>query len=101
MENQPPEGVDTPFIHSPDEVEADKENGLVCFLSVERPCGADCTAFTTYPAESKLLSEQQKNCVLIVAMERLGRYSGGFISMIRPLLDDIKRGMQNPPPSPG
>lgn len=87
---------DTAYIHSPDELEDDDTHGLVCFLSHERPCGADCMAFITQPSESPALNEQQKCCIALVSLERLGRYSGGLLKMVNNFIADVERGTPSP-----
>ena len=75
-------------------------NGLYCFLNPERECGADCMAYTTLPAESPYLADQQKNCTIIVGVERLGRHTGGVLSLLKKSSQDAARKEQKPPPSP-
>lgn len=73
-----------PYIEEPDVLEDDAENnGLVCFMNMDRPCGADCMAYTGETSESKYLSSQQKDCIVLVSAERLGRYAGGILSIIK------------------
>jgi hypothetical protein len=58
-------------------------NGLFCFLNGERECGADCMAYLTEPnSESPHLGLQQKNCILLVSVERLGRSTAGIASLV-------------------
>lgn len=72
---------EAPFIHRPDEIDDSLDNGLLCAFNADRQCGPDCMAFTTVAAESPTLGPQQKNCVLIVSAERVGRYLGGLVSL--------------------
>lgn len=89
---------DTPFIESPEEMEDDAEkNGLNCFLYAERVCGADCMAYTTHQAGSKYLNLQQGHCVLVVGVERLGRYAGGILSLLKNTKADAGRKPGAPP----
>lgn len=75
---------DTPHIEEPDELDDDHEkNGLMCFMDQDRQCGGDCMAFSTSPSESPHLGDQQKHCVLIVGLERTGRYAGGLLSLLK------------------
>jgi hypothetical protein len=69
---------------SPPEVKTDDPtvNGLMCFIDRNRECGADCMAFLSEPSESPILGVQQKNCLLIVSAERLGRYASGIVSTL-------------------
>lgn len=99
------EGPD--FIHPPDKMEDDPRNGLVCFLNMDRPCGPDCMAYTTLPSEAPQLNHQQRNCVLLVSVERLGRHTGILAKLNKELIDqgkkaraDKSRTEQTPPPSP-
>jgi hypothetical protein len=89
-----------PYIHTPDELEDDVRNGLMCFLDTDRMCGADCMAFTTQRSESPYLNHQQQNCAVIVGVERLGRYAGGIMKILRDDKADRARENQKPPPSP-
>lgn len=92
---------DVPYIEPPDELDDDAEkNGLNCFLNDSRPCGADCMAYTTFPSESPHLNEQQKHCMAIVSVERLGRYAGGLLSLLRKSEADQKRYSRTSPPDP-
>ena len=65
--------------------------GLTCFLSPVRVCGPDCMAYTTYPSESPHLSDQQKHCATIVGVERMGRYMGGLLKVIKDSKQDEAR----------
>jgi hypothetical protein len=58
-------------------------------------------AYTTVPAESKILSDAQKSCTAIVSLERLGRYSGGVVGFLKEIKADVARSLQRPPPGPG
>lgn len=82
---------DTPYIVSPDTMDDDPRNGLTCFMDMDRQCGADCMAWQTFPAESTYLSEDQKHCVLLIAAERLGRYSGGILKHMKDSAADSRR----------
>lgn len=74
-------------------------NGLLCFLDGARECGADCMAYTVEPTESKNLSIQQKNCTLLVAVERLGRFMGNLSTDVHKMKADGARNVP-PPPDP-
>lgn len=75
------EMADVPDMKMEDEPQK-TQNGLICFLNDTRECGSDCMAYTPEPAESPSLSIQQRNCTLLVAAERLGRYSAGIASVL-------------------
>lgn len=64
------------------EEEESSGNGLYCFLDMTRECGPDCMAYTITGGESNVLSTQQKNCTLLIAAERLGRYVGSAASTL-------------------
>jgi hypothetical protein len=101
MSGEEEEDEDRPYIETPNELDDDPEkNGLVCFLNMERPCGPDCMAYTTFASESPHLNEQQKHCTLIVGVERLGRYAGGLLSILKKSQADARRAASRTPPSP-
>lgn len=77
-----------------------QENGLFCFLNSARPCSSECMAYTVHPAESQSLGDQQKNCVLIVGVERLGRFSGAIMTLLKNKAADEARTSVKPPPNP-
>ena len=83
------EGLEMPPME--EEEEESPQNGLVCFIDLDRNCGADCMAFTREPFESTSLSTQQSNCTLLVSAERLGRYTGGLVKVIKNAIDDAAR----------
>lgn len=88
---------ETPYIASPDTMDDDPRNGLVCFLNMDRQCGPDCMSWQTYPAESTYLSDDQKHCVLLIAAERLGRYAGGILKHMKDSAADSRRTPATPP----
>lgn len=88
-------GIDT--LEMPEiEEEESRPNGLYCFIDGERPCGPDCMSWTTEPFEAASLSIQQRSCVLLVAAERLGRYSGGLLKVVKNSIDDAARNKNTP-----
>lgn len=87
---------DTPYIEPPAELDDDPRNGLACFIDGNRICGPDCMAFTTQGSESPVLNDQQKHCVAIVSIERLGRYAGGLFSFLKKADADAKRNSSSP-----
>jgi hypothetical protein len=90
-----------PHIEAPDELDDDAEtNGLVCFMNMDRPCGPDCMAYTTFGSESKYLNDEQKHCAAIVGVERLGRYAGGILSLLSKKKADDARAPAKTPPDP-
>lgn len=95
------ENDDTPYIEPPEELDDDPEkNGLTCFLNETRVCGPDCMAYTTFQSESPYLNAQQKHCVAVVGIERLGRYAGGLLSLLKKSEADAKRAARTTPPDP-
>jgi hypothetical protein len=88
---------DDPYIEAPDVLDDHERNGLICFLSGARQCGADCMAYTTQSAESNVLNEQQKHCIALVSLERLGRHSGLVVKTWRDIWADIQRMTQTMP----
>lgn len=78
-----------------------KESGtsLYCFLDSARPCSADCMAFQL-PEKSPSLSEQASCCVLLVSAERVGRFTGGLVSLLRKKNADEARAKTTAPSSP-
>lgn len=94
------ETEDRPYIEPPDEKDDDVRNGLICWLHPERECGPDCMAFTTAPAESPVLNDQQKNCAAIVSLERMGRFGGLLVQILKRYFQDSQRADQPPPQKP-
>lgn len=95
------ENEETPYIEPPEELDDDAEkNGLICFMNPDRSCGADCMAYTTFASESPYLNDQQKHCVAIVGVERLGRYAGGLLSLFKKSEADARRASKTTPPDP-
>lgn len=74
-------------------------SGLYCFAHPDRVCRADCMSYTTQPAESPSLNEQQKHCLILVAIERLGRYSGAIMTLLKRGKEDSAR-VINPTSNP-
>ena len=76
-------------------------NGLYCFIDADRPCSPECMAYTSQQSESPTLGMQQKNCSLIVGVERLGRFAGGIVQLLKRAQSDAQREAgTKPPPSP-
>jgi hypothetical protein len=49
-------------------------NGLICFLSNDRPCGPDCMAFDAAPEGADYKDKQWANCMLLVNAHRAGKH---------------------------
>jgi hypothetical protein len=77
-----------------------EETSLICWLDSSRPCEADCMAYTTMEAESKLLNEQQKHCAALVALERVGRHSGGIMMLLKSVGAGLARAAERAPEPP-
>jgi hypothetical protein len=82
------------------EVEPTPSNGLYCFLDTARACGPDCMAYTLDTSESQKLNNQQKNCVLLVSVDRLSRYVAQASSTYQKRVGDQVRTSHTPPPDP-
>jgi len=102
-------GSDDPFIHSPNIIDDDVRNGLMCFMDGNRPCGPECMAYLGFGQEvqTQHLSVQQSQCLLLVGVERLSRHSAIIAKLISDGLHaakiaeaDRKRSEQRPPPGP-
>lgn len=96
----PGEDEGTPYITPPETLDDNVRNGLICFMDMDRQCGADCMAYQTLPSESVYLNDDQKHCTLLVAAERLGRYSGGILKHLKDVAADSRRattGSTTPP----
>lgn len=76
------------------------ETSLICWLDSSRVCRADCMAYTTMEAESKLLNEQQKHCAALVALERVGRHSGGIMMLLKSVGASLTRAAERAPEPP-
>jgi len=95
--------ADTPEEIEDEEVQPSDDNqNLMCFLNDVRECGPSCMAFKDQVSESPYLDVQQKNCTLLVAVERVGRYSGGLFKLLKDFKDDAARAKTStkPPTTP-
>ncbi len=79
------------FVHPPGELEDDASSGLVCFIDSERVCGPDCMAFSVAADGGPALSDEQRRCVLLSAVERLGRHSGLALKAINDAASSAER----------
>jgi hypothetical protein len=82
------------------EEEEQPANGLYCFLDSARECGPDCMSYTSTESESKSLSHQQKNCTLLVSVDRISRYVGQAASTYQKRSGDQARTSHTPPKDP-
>ena len=65
---------DDVFIHSPDQMDDDNKNGLICWMNMNRPCGADCMAYLSSPPEGKDYIGQWAHCQFLVDSHRLSKH---------------------------
>lgn len=93
----------------PPEVKTDESrNGLMCFLDDTRECGPDCMGYVSEAVDApSILGPQQKNCILIISAERLGRFAGNAVTLLKRSQDkadreaaDKKRSVQTAIPDP-
>jgi hypothetical protein len=89
------------------EIEEDMEtppapppNGLYCFFDLARPCGPDCMAYVLEDSESPKLNRQQKNCTILVSVDRISRYVAQAASTYQKRAGDQARTAHAPPPDP-
>ena len=78
---------------------------LSCFISETRFCGPDCMAYMSQPAEVPL-DPQQRNCLLLVSVERLARHTAINVKIASDALtfskaiDAVTKRSQQKPPTP-
>lgn len=84
-----------------------KVGGLYCFLDSDRVCSADCMAFSTRYEDESFLDPQQRQCLLLVSLEKLPRFVGGGVSILKKEYNarqsergDRHRAAHVPPPDP-
>jgi hypothetical protein len=94
------EETDTPYVHPPEEKDDIPGNGLYCFLEQDRECNAECMAYITFTSESRVLNDQQKCCVFVVAADRIGMQLGFIAKIVKATADDMKRVGTKSPPDP-
>lgn len=87
--------------------EPPQPNGLMCFLNMERPCGADCMAFDAVPEGADYKDKQWANCMLLVNAHRGGKHlivlaqmGTEIVRRAKTEAADRSRTTQTPPPSP-
>lgn len=86
-----------------DQSEEPGPNGLQCFLDETRDCSPNCMGYTTdgdLVEKNTILSPQQRNCIFIISVERLGRYIGAGVTMMHKDRADRQRTTQQPIPDP-
>lgn len=95
MSGQQDQEVEQPTEHT--------ENGLQCFLDETRNCSPNCMGYITDSdliEKNTVLSSQQKNCIFVVSVERLGRFIGAGVTMMRKDRQDQTRKTAQPLPNP-
>lgn len=78
----------------PPEMKEDEpgKNGLMCFLDDTRECGPDCMGYVTEQvAAPSILGPQQKNCILIISAERIGRFLGNSVTLNKQAQDKANK----------
>ena len=55
----------------------EKKNGLICWLNVDRPCGADCMAYSDPPMVKGADYEgrQWANCIVLVSLHQESKHA--------------------------
>lgn len=87
--------------YHPDMKEDTPENGLICFLNHERPCGADCMAFTTDKPASQEYVGQWSNCRVLTSLHQGAKHltilahAGG--QLVKGQVDNNRRNQSTPP----
>jgi len=91
------------------------EGKVFCFLSSDRPCSAECSAYKTTVKFNPYLDPHQQNCVFLQAAERGSRSLNAIASLIHAMseagqkqqVDEKNRSMDeqrakaaNPPQDP-
>lgn len=81
------------------------ENGLQCFLNMDRPCGPDCMSWTRPPPGPDYQDQQWANCLLLVNAHRGGKHlvvlaasAGELVNKAKNEAADRARAQQPPPP---
>lgn len=99
-----PDPEDLEDEEAPRQPEVRVDNGLFCFLNADRACGSDCMAYTADAGEGPL-AQQQKNCLLLVSVDRLSRSNAVIASMAHKMQEtsakemaDRRRATQSSPP---
>ena len=61
-------------LHHPSMKDEDLRTGLICFLNIERPCGADCMSWDECPDGPDYKDKQWAHCLLLVNAHRTGKH---------------------------
>jgi len=87
--------------YHPDMKEDDSKNGLVCFMSATRPCGADCMAFSAEQPEGHEYIGQWSNCRLLTSMHKGAKHLTILATvgsqLIKHQADETRRSQPAPP----
>jgi len=93
--------LDDEVVYHPDMKDNDAANGLVCFLSHDRPCGADCMAFTMEKLDGQEYLGQWANCRVLVGLHKGAKHLtilaqvGG--QLVKHQADTTRRSQSAPP----
>jgi hypothetical protein len=79
-------------VHHPD-MKKPQENGLMCWLNMDRPCGPDCMAFADPPLAkgADYEDKQWANCILLVGVHQASKH-------VAVLAQHLVRAARTPPP---
>lgn len=86
------------MMSSPDQKEDTLKNGLLCFISPTRECGADCMAFSNAPPGKDYEEQQWACCKLLVAAHQVAKHTTVLANISAQEQAERKRTQQTPPP---
>jgi hypothetical protein len=76
----------------PPEIKQSEDVGLVCFLSIDRPCDGTCMAYLVTPPEGNdYKSKQWASCMLLVGLHRHTKALDQIYRLKKNRLDDESR----------
>ncbi len=75
-------------VHHPDMMpapEPEKQNGLMCWLNMERPCGADCMAYVDPPLVKgpDYEGKQWANCIILASLHQESKHVAVLAQLLR------------------
>ena len=83
---------------------ADDDTGeapdLLCFITPDRECGADCMAYTMPPPGKEYDEQQWANCKLLTSLHQGGKHLTIIASIMSNADADTRRRQQAPPANP-
>jgi len=74
---------------APDTLPVDGQ--VFCFLSSDRPCSAECSAFKSAVKFNKFLDPHQQNCMLMQGVERASRSLNAIASILHDMSEATKK----------